>query len=406
MKRRRGETPPRSSDKPCPYEGCTKIFRTDRSLSRHLSTHQAAAPIRCSEPTCTHRVATHSELLHHLYESHKQKRERRRNGAVLVSNYSSDETQTEKIPLTSSPQEGVSSELAEEAQEIVDNAQYLSEQMQVARSYEIAAWNGDDYRNAHQWAVWVQENVEDFSNPQYLKHTLNARGLPMNRLLNAERAFLDSVLGFEGVNADILSHLLASAVSKKDEVEERLRCLRDALADAVERKNLLMCLDDIARQFGGNRDSIAVEAKAQALLRVHERTEDFSNLDIQERGVAELLCWEALFACKRSSKVRPSLMELVKSCIAIGHYGDIPVMNELCEWDVSTFDSYLSSLLQNLRRLKRQALRGSTVSGEETERAEDELNSVELRKRIQSLVDMSGCVRFLIFISGYYALQE
>ncbi|CAN8075686.1 unnamed protein product [Agarophyton chilense] len=332
------------------------------------------------------------EFLQHLYESHEEKKERKSNGAVLVANYSSDETQTEKTSISSRLRQSVSPQLVQEAEEIVENAQYLAEQMKVARSYEIAGWNGDDYRNAHQWAVWVQENVGGFSDPQYLKRMLKERGLPMNRLLNAERAFLDSVLGFEGFNADILSHLIESAMSKLDEADERLSCLRDALADAVDRKIFLKSLDDILTKLGGEKKNIAIEAKAEALLRIHERTENLDNLDLTEQGVAELICWETLFALKQTSKMRHRLLKLVNECVGRGRYGDIDVMNELCDLDVSVFDSYLSNLLEGLHRLWRQTRQQGTDEKEKTEGTQKELAIVELRKRIQSLVNKKGVV--------------
>lgn len=215
----------------------------------------------------------------------------------------------------------------------------------------------------------------------------------MQGLTSAERGFFDSVLGFEGFDAETLSHLLASAVSKKEEADKRLQCLRDAIADAIERKKLLHSLGGILSGLGGSCEDICVEAKAQALLEVHERSkEDIDILNIQEDGVVEIVCWEALLAFRSKSSIRTHLLSAVRSALERGLYGSIPVMNELCEWDVTVFDSYLSVLLKNLRKSSYWKDEEREADHEEQACSDNELKTVALRKRIQGVVNMAGFV--------------
>lgn len=133
MKRKREQTV--SDDIPCPYAGCAKVFRTNRALSRHVVTHEASAPIKCSEESCSRRFGTRSEMLQHTYEVHQKKGPKKGSGAVLVPEgcFETDQFEVVRAADLSKEYSGISKELRDEADEIADNAAYFSDQMKVAR---------------------------------------------------------------------------------------------------------------------------------------------------------------------------------------------------------------------------------------------------------------------------------
>lgn len=136
-----------------------------------------------------------------------------------------------------------------------------------------------------------------------------------------------------------------------------------------------------------------MEAKAQALLEIHEQSKaDIDILNIQEDGVVEIVCWEALLAFRSKSTVRNNLLSAVNRALDRGLYGSTFVMNELCEWDATVFDSYLSVMLKTLRQSSQLKDNGIEANLEQQVCFDNEIKMVALRKRIQSVVNMPGFV--------------
>lgn len=213
----------------------------------------------------------------------------------------------------------------------------------------------------------------------------------MTPLQNAERAFFESVLGYEGLSSEILQHLISSVSSadqkEADEEQEKesFDCLVTAIAAAIERKRELTALDEILRDLdslmpnetmrpdaspavaptGGRRHDVL--AKADVLLRRHSRLSD-SEMERHLHKVSdklddemfEILANEARLACDLANRQEKdggmnetahhlltfARSEFEKNKVLVLRRMDPGILVDLCEHDFRLFDSYLSFLLQ------------------------------------------------------------
>lgn len=210
-------------------------------------------------------------------------------------------------------------------------------------------------------------------------------------LRNAERAFFDSVLGYEGLSSEIIQHLLTSIspAEKEDADQEQEKesfdCLVASLAAATERKRELVALDQLLADIdsmlpdelvladGSNyklrtgEQRHDVSAKADVLLKRHKRLPGLAvqrHLDsVSDRlndEMLEILANEARLACDlaKSEECDAATKETTKHLLTFirnefeKNKGGVlcrlerEIVIELCEYDFSLFDSYLSYLLK------------------------------------------------------------
>lgn len=244
---------------------------------------------------------------------------------------------------------------------------------------------------------------------------MKEKGLCMSALRNAERAFFDSVLGFEGFDAKILSYLFSAVVPVPQQSAEtvvdgdKLEGLMSAISAAVDRKKQLATLSNIVERLNsfassnkGARDvKCDVVAKAEALLKKHlrlsEKTmqEHLKTIDAKDDASFELVCHEALLACdgdaKGCERVKGILLSFIRTVVEknsnVIMRTDDTLMGELCDRDVCVFDAYLSMLLSAHVKMNAAKAGGRTKI--------KDVDLEEVRMRIRSLMGRKGYVCIL-----------
>lgn len=161
MKRTRSTA---SSIHVCPYEECGKSFRSIRALTTHKKSHEADAPLQCTQKKCSRTFAVDSDRQAHIRQAHSpnvasRTRKRRQASAVQLVEGSAAADSAAELPSgrkserkasdanvsptnkgsnaedeeNSDKEIDASQSLVTEADEIVENAEYLASQMKVAR---------------------------------------------------------------------------------------------------------------------------------------------------------------------------------------------------------------------------------------------------------------------------------
>lgn len=244
----------------------------------------------------------------------------------------------------------------------------------------------------------------------------------MTMLRNAERAFFDSVLAYEALDADIFAHLLAAAKKRSEDIEEDVKdetknggaaavrkhsregmdSLSDAITQAILRKRRLKMLHGVRSELleavkyceeeERKEAAIAarhgvddVRAKGKLLLKSHlrmktgELEDSLRKIDTATTETVEIICWEYITAYDEKESVRSTIGEFLQSIA--GEFEKIwngvshRVIEEICQRDVRFFDAYLTALLK--------AAEGNAVGNSEgeEENVEDNSGTQDIKRR-------------------------
>lgn len=279
---------------------------------------------------------------------------------------------------------------------------------------------------------------------------LKQKHLHVEPLLNAERTFFDSVLGYEGLSSDVLGYIISPVSSAEnedtdeDQEKETFESLVAAIADAMDRKRNLSSLDGLLRDITAmippgtrpscNLDPIVLEgerrheviAKAHVLWKRHNQLAS-SNMeqhlhnicDKLDEEMFEILANEARLACDFANKrggaesSKETLQHLFafirqefeKNKESVLRRLEADILIDLCAHDCLLFDSYLSYLLEMHKELSSRSsdetldlVKRGVVSLRQaaTERVRNgsaqELDLEEIRARIRGLTKQRGYV--------------